>query len=383
MSVHPIAGDPITISYDDAFRRAHDAQGEIYGELSGFPAAAHVRRMELLGALDVGDLATAVAVDYGVGPWGFAAVFPRLRECRHGIGIDISAVALEISREVERGRGSGERFEFRQSRGDVLPLDDASVDLLFAGESIEHVDMPEVFLDEVRRVLRPGGQLVLTTPNSRPASYLASGDEYGIGPEHIALMTYDRLAEIVAERFDIVRALGYNTSLHFTIDETPVLDEGFRQRWARQFEYEPSLATGVVVHARSAGGAAARRRTVRRRYTTGTSLAWSGQWTACHLHEAMWGRWADDPQAAVAFTVPDEARTVALLFWAHDWSGEAVVVVDGEARTIDLFSAQGGIRRLELPLRPGREHAVEIRPAGTASPRSNGRQVILFAAFDA
>jgi hypothetical protein len=97
----------------------------------------------------------------------------------------------------------------------------------------------------------------------------------------------------------------------------------------------------------------------------------------------MWGRWADDPQATVTFTVPAHSRTLAVLFWAHDWSGEAVLTVGREERRIDLFSAQGGIRRVEVPLEPGREHAVELRPAGTASSRSNGRQVILFAAFDA
>src|SRR5688500_6956988 len=119
MSGQPPA-DPITSSYDDAFRRAHDAPSEIYGVLTGFPAVAHERRMALLAGLDVGGLTSAVAVDYGVGPWGFAAVFPRLRESRHGIGIDISEVALEISRGVERDRGAHDRFEFRHSRGDVL-----------------------------------------------------------------------------------------------------------------------------------------------------------------------------------------------------------------------------------------------------------------------
>ena len=50
------AADPIASSYDDAFRRAHESHGEIYGELSGFPEAAHFRRMELLAGLDLGDL---------------------------------------------------------------------------------------------------------------------------------------------------------------------------------------------------------------------------------------------------------------------------------------------------------------------------------------
>jgi hypothetical protein len=97
----------------------------------------------------------------------------------------------------------------------------------------------------------------------------------------------------------------------------------------------------------------------------------------------MWGRWSDDPQASVTFTLPAQSQTLALLFWAHDWSGEAVITVDGEERTVDLFSAQGGIRRVELALTPGTGHTVEIRPAGTASPRSTSCQVIVFAAFDA
>jgi hypothetical protein len=97
----------------------------------------------------------------------------------------------------------------------------------------------------------------------------------------------------------------------------------------------------------------------------------------------MWGTWADDPRATVSFSVPGSSETLALLFWAHDWSGDAVVTVDGSERVVDLFSTQGGIRRVEVALTSGPAHSVEIRPAGTASARSNGRQVILFAAFDA
>lgn len=378
------AADPIASSYDAAFRRAHAADSEIYGELTGFPRAAHFRRMALLASIDLGDLSDAVTVDYGVGPWGFAAVFPALRSCRLGIGVDISEVALEISRDVERDRGSGGNFEFRQGRGDVLPLADASVDVLFAGESIEHVEMPEVFLDEVQRVLNPGGQLVLTTPNSRAASYLPSGDEYGIGPEHIALMSFDRLERIVSDRFEILGSYGYNTSLHFSIDETPLLDDEFRDLWARQFEHEPSLATGVIVHARRRRGLPPSRRPVRRLYAAhAQAVSWTGVWTPCHLHEAMWGTWADSPDASMSFTVAGASSAVALLFWAHDWSGEALIRVDDHEQRVDLFSAQGGIRRVDVTLAGSAPHQVEIRPAGTSSARSNGAQVIFFAEFDA
>ena len=51
--------------------------------------------------------------------------------------------------------------------GDALdiPLSDRSVDVVVSFETIEHVEKPEAFLDECIRVLVPGGQLILSTPN--------------------------------------------------------------------------------------------------------------------------------------------------------------------------------------------------------------------------
>ncbi|MHB8393886.1 MAG: class I SAM-dependent methyltransferase [Candidatus Dormibacteria bacterium] len=47
----------------------------------------------------------------------------------------------------------------------TLPFQDSSFDLVFAGEIIEHVADTDRMLEEVSRVLRPGGYLLLTTPN--------------------------------------------------------------------------------------------------------------------------------------------------------------------------------------------------------------------------
>jgi SAM-dependent methyltransferase len=49
-----------------------------------------------------------------------------------------------------------------------FPLDDAAFDLVLCAETVEHVRDVQLFLSELRRVLRPGGELALTTPAARP-----------------------------------------------------------------------------------------------------------------------------------------------------------------------------------------------------------------------
>ena len=47
-----------------------------------------------------------------------------------------------------------------------LPFPEASFDLIWCSEVIEHLISPEAFVSECNRVLKSGGRLVLTTPNS-------------------------------------------------------------------------------------------------------------------------------------------------------------------------------------------------------------------------
>ena len=47
----------------------------------------------------------------------------------------------------------------------TLPLDDASLDFAYCSEVLEHLPDPDAFLAEARRVMRPGGHFLITTPN--------------------------------------------------------------------------------------------------------------------------------------------------------------------------------------------------------------------------
>ena len=48
----------------------------------------------------------------------------------------------------------------------ALPFEDGRFDLIWASEVIEHLDNPEFSVSEMKRVLKSGGQIILTTPNS-------------------------------------------------------------------------------------------------------------------------------------------------------------------------------------------------------------------------
>lgn len=78
-----------------------------------------------------------------------------------------------------------------------IPVDDDTFDAIVAGELVEHIPAPVMaeLLDEFYRVLKPGGRLLLTTPN--PNSYLVNIRKHNIfdDPSHVNIMAYEKLCE--------------------------------------------------------------------------------------------------------------------------------------------------------------------------------------------
>ena len=87
------------------------------------------------------------------------------------LALDLSMQALTFVRSRLQEATSAARapggFACTQAIGEWLPLAGASFDCVLMSEVIEHLDAPEVSLREAARVLRPGGRLLITTPNYR------------------------------------------------------------------------------------------------------------------------------------------------------------------------------------------------------------------------
>ena len=109
-----------------------------------------------------GDPAGKRVVDLGSSRGLFLARFPQSE--RLGIEIDPE----ERRRGAEHGIDAVEHFinAFDGNRLTArLPFEDEFADVVLSGEIIEHIVDTEAFLREIRRVLRPGGATVLSTPN--------------------------------------------------------------------------------------------------------------------------------------------------------------------------------------------------------------------------
>ncbi|MFI5279930.1 MAG: class I SAM-dependent methyltransferase [Gemmatimonadales bacterium] len=79
-------------------------------------------------------------------------------------GVDINAAAVAVARERLAPLGD---VEIAHGSADALPFPDASVDVVLCLEVLEHVpaELRAAAVREMRRVLRPGGCLILTTPH--------------------------------------------------------------------------------------------------------------------------------------------------------------------------------------------------------------------------
>lgn len=138
-------------------------------------------------------------LDVGCGEGHFAAALTHAQA--EVLAIDVASEPLR--RALERHPELDVRLVEPEA---VLPLDDSSFDVVWAGETIEHVADTARWFSELRRVLRSRGMLVLSTPDHGLLSrlWLASSarafhQHFDPRGDHLRFYTRHSLAGLIAD----------------------------------------------------------------------------------------------------------------------------------------------------------------------------------------
>ena len=100
-------------------------------------------------------------LDVGTGPgWLLLALRRTIPEVE-ATGVDISAAMVSVARENLARAGSAGICEVRQGGADDLPFADDSFDAVVSTGSLHHWKEPVAGLNEVHRVLKPGGHALM------------------------------------------------------------------------------------------------------------------------------------------------------------------------------------------------------------------------------
>ncbi len=130
-------------------------------------ASRNIELVDILSAQTEVDYQNKTFLDIGCGPGGLARVVAG--QGGFYIGLDYYPAILEMAQAFLHDLAASFTASLLRGSGTSLPLADESVDVVTAFDVIEHLvggePWQQAFLQEIRRVLRPNGILLLATPN--------------------------------------------------------------------------------------------------------------------------------------------------------------------------------------------------------------------------
>lgn len=127
-------------------------------------------------------------LDIGCGLGGLMryikARLPQTKLC----GIDFSDFAIKKAKEFD------DRMEYKEGSAYEIPYEDGKFDVVIASEVIEHLSYPDKMMKEIKRVLRKGGRVLISTPEGTEDGQMAS-------EEHVKEYTPVELVKYVEKYF--------------------------------------------------------------------------------------------------------------------------------------------------------------------------------------
>lgn len=166
---------------------------QLYGLITQMPLVRTAHHRFVAGALALA-VNRGRALDVGTGPGYVAVEVARGQPGLQIVGLDLATPMVEQARRYAAWAGFDGRGMWPRADGHRLPFPDESFDLVFSSFALHHWEDPVRVLDEMARVLRPGGRYYVADlcrePNlfqrlfayaSIPALSLAFGSYRGYG----------------------------------------------------------------------------------------------------------------------------------------------------------------------------------------------------------
>jgi ubiquinone/menaquinone biosynthesis C-methylase UbiE/glycosyltransferase involved in cell wall biosynthesis len=169
-------------------RIALEFTGERYvPEIEGQIALEHLHRYALACVLAEGKQVLDIASGEGYGSHLLAKV------AKNVIGVDISEEAIHHAKTKYKDS----KLDFRTGSATSIPVESNSVDLVVSFETIEHLAEHEEMLNEIKRVLKSDGVLIISSPNKQNYSIIPSY----MNPYHVKELFRDEFENLLGRYF--------------------------------------------------------------------------------------------------------------------------------------------------------------------------------------
>ena len=122
----------------------------------------------------------------------------------HATGLDLDEAAIRAARRRYRRQN----LKFVAADCCDMPFEDGSFDAVTANEMIEHIEDHDAFIEEVKRVLQPGGIFMVSTPNKPIYNRYKSPN-----PFHVSEMDIPEFRELLESHFRHVHFTGLRMAL--------------------------------------------------------------------------------------------------------------------------------------------------------------------------
>ncbi len=125
-------------------------------------------------------------------------------------GVDVSAEAVAHARERY---GARENLSFQEADVTRLPFEEDQFDAVVSFETLEHLEAQDAMLAEFRRVLKPGGFLLISSPDRAVYTEQQGNDN----PFHVRELYREEFEALLGRHFPAVTLLGQKLMFHSAI----------------------------------------------------------------------------------------------------------------------------------------------------------------------